>query len=89
MIPLDLRLTIGKTETIEDAKRKLEKYHGRYNALILVEEGVRPIGIITSDLLEKNSKFGQTKLGEITFIPDVYGYLSHSADDIKGIMKKF
>jgi hypothetical protein len=38
IIPLDLRLTIGQTETVKDAREKLKKYGGKYNALILVDE---------------------------------------------------
>lgn len=36
VIPLDLRLTIAKTETVQDAK-KLDRYNGKYNALVFVD----------------------------------------------------
>lgn len=71
VIPLDLRLTISKSETTIDAKKKLERYQGKYNALVLVDNDNRPIGIVTYDTLKKYEAVGNLTLENIHFIPDV------------------
>ncbi len=53
VIPLDLRLTVSRTETIQDAEKKLQRYNGKYNALILVDEKNNPIGVIRAQTIEQ------------------------------------
>lgn len=72
VVPLDLRLTISKTESISDAKKKLNRYHGKYNALILVDNENRPLGMIRHDILKKHEDAGNLTLEDIEFVPDVF-----------------
>ncbi len=51
IIPLDLRLTVSTSETIQSALDKLQRYNGRYNALIIVDEINRPVGIIKDSVI--------------------------------------
>ncbi|MFA6090869.1 MAG: CBS domain-containing protein [Candidatus Gracilibacteria bacterium] len=91
IIPLDLRLTIGQTETVKDAREKLKKYGGKYNALILVDEGNHPIGIIKADVLEKYKKTENLTLEKVEYISnkEIYGYYTTSTQDAKNIMQKY
>ena len=72
VIPLDLRLTIGPTETTDDAKRKLAKYHGKYNALILVNELGKPVGIITHEMLQKYTETRNTMISQVDCIQNAF-----------------
>ncbi len=87
VIPLDLRLTISKTETIQDAKKKLDRYNGKYNALVFVDDENRPMGIVKHNILQKHEVNGHTTLEGIDFIPDVFGYYTTSGDNIKEVMQ--
>lgn len=91
IIPLDLRLTIGKTETVKDAREKLKKYDGKYNALILVDEWNHPIGIIKADTLTKYEKKENMTLEKVEYISDeeIYWHYTTSIDDAKKLMQKF
>lgn len=88
VIPLDLRLTIGRTETTEDAKKKLARYHGKYNALILVDEEGHPIGIITHEILQKYTEIKNTMIESVDYIQNTFWYLNTSGEDIKKIMQQ-
>lgn len=91
IIPLDLRLTISQRETVGDAKQKLQKYRGKYNALILVDKNNHPIGIIQSDILKKYRKDENTTLEKVEYISDteIYWYYNISTHDAKEIMQKY
>lgn len=54
LIPLDLRLTVSETATTEEAQAKLDRYHGKYNALILVDDKANPIGIVRSSAIQEH-----------------------------------
>ena len=71
-VPLDLRLTIGETETIQDAKKKIAKYDGKYNALVFVDRDNHPIGIVRYDILKKCKNTDTLTREENYFIPDVF-----------------
>ena len=70
IVPLDLRLTISKSATVKEAKEKLQKYDGKYNALILMDETNQPIGIIKTDILYKYDKTENLTLENIDCISD-------------------
>lgn len=53
IVPLDLHLTVNESESIIDAEKKLNRYRGKYNALILVDTNDRPIGVVRSDMLSE------------------------------------
>lgn len=91
IVPLDLRLTINKTATVQEAKEKLEKYEGKYNALILVDEENHPIGMIKSHTLDQYRKTENLTLENIESLVDegIYGYYTTSIDDAKKIMQKY
>ncbi|OIP54215.1 hypothetical protein AUK10_01295 [Candidatus Gracilibacteria bacterium CG2_30_37_12] len=91
IVPLDLRLTISKSETVKEAKEKLQKYDGKYNALILMDETNHPIGIIKTDILYKYDKTENLTLENIDCISDkeIYGYYTTSIDTMKKIMQKY
>lgn len=72
VIPMDLRLIISKNGSTADAKKKLERYHGKYNALVLVDTDNRPIGMVTHDALKEYEATGNPTLENIHFIPDVF-----------------
>lgn len=85
IIPLDLGLTVNQTESIIDAKKKFERYQRKYNALVLVDDENRPIGIITYNTLQEHEEIGNKTLEKIRIIPDIFGYYTTSSDDV---MKK-
>ena len=87
VIPLDLRLTISKTETVQDAKKKLDRYNGKYNALVFVDDENRPLGIVKRDILQKHENDGHATLEGINYIPDVFGHYTTSSDNIKEVMQ--
>lgn len=72
IIPLDLRLTVNVTETIASAKRMLDKYHGKYNALVLVDKENCPIGIIKREALLAYEQAGNTTIEGIDYISGVF-----------------
>lgn len=72
VIPLDLRLTVSKSETVQDAKKKLERYHGKYNALILVDNDNRPMGIVKYDVLNECRDTENSTLENIEFAPGIF-----------------
>lgn len=84
VIPLDLRLTIGKTETIADAKKKLERYQGKYNALVLVDEKNNPIGVVRAETITQHDD--HTAIENIEVIADAFGYYSTSYDELNKSM---
>jgi|GEM_PF-6002353 len=88
IIPLDLHLTVSESESIADAENKLSRYRGKYNALILVDTGNRPIGVVRSDMLAEYREAGNTTLAGITHIPQVFGHYTTSIKDAKEIMQQ-
>ena len=87
--PMDLRLTVGHTETIADAKKKLDRYNGKYNALVLIDNDNRPIGIVKYDMLKKHESMGSLTLEKIIFIPDLFWYYTTSSNSTKETMQQF
>lgn len=87
VIPLNLRLTISSAESIIDAKKKLARYHGKYNALVFVDAEDRPMGVIRSETIDQYEKAGNTKLEGIHFIPNVFGHYTTSSQEVKEIMQ--
>jgi len=88
IIPLDLKLTVNKTETVENAKKILKKYDGKYNALVLVDIENHPIGIVKSNTLQKYEKTGNITLENIEFLSGISGYYTTSSDEVKEIMQE-
>lgn len=78
-------MTVNQTESIIDAKKKFERYQRKYNALVLVDDENRPIGIITYNTLQEHEEIGNKTLEKIRIIPDIFGYYTTSSDDV---MKK-
>lgn len=88
IVPLDLHLTVNETESVEGAENKLNRYRGKYNALVLVDTDNRPMGVVRSDMLAKYREAGNTKLSGIQYIPQVFGYYKTSSQDAKNIMQE-
>ncbi|MDD2916857.1 MAG: CBS domain-containing protein [Candidatus Gracilibacteria bacterium] len=88
VIPLDLRLTVSKTETIQDAEKKLLKYGGKYNALILLDDKNNPIGVIQAAIIEQHKQNGHMLLEGIPRLSGVFGYYGTSSDELKRIMQE-
>lgn len=88
VIPMDLRLTITQKETLQDAEKKLEKYQGKYNALILVDEKNIPIGIIQSETIQRYKQMGNTALQDIPIISQVMGYYATPTGQLKNMMQE-
>jgi CBS domain-containing protein len=76
---------------VKDAREKLKKYGGKYNALILVDEWNHPIGIIKADVLEKYKKTENLTLEKVEYISnkEIYWYYTTSTQDAKNIMQKY
>lgn len=87
-IPLDLRLTINEESTIEDAQKKLRRYNGKYNSLVLVDNEDRPMGIVRADMLGKYETGGHRTLIGIPRIDNVVGYYTTTSEEVKEAMRK-
>lgn len=87
VIPLDLRLTISETETVADAKKKLERYDGKYNALVLVDVNDHPIGIVKQEALQKYEDVGGMTLQNIDHIEGLFGYYNTTSTEAKELMQ--
>lgn len=87
--PLDLRLTINENDTIDDAKKKLRRYSGKYNALVLVDNEDRPVGIVRADILKKYETEGNKTLMGIPRIQDTVGYYTTTSEEAKEAMQKY
>lgn len=88
IVPLDLHLTVNETESVEGAENKLNRYRGKYNALVLVDTDNRPMGVVRSDMLAKYREAGNTNLSGIQYIPQAFGYYTTSSEDAKSIMQE-
>lgn len=88
VIPLDLRLTVSRTETIQDAEKKLQRYNGKYNALILVDEKNNPIGVIRAQTIEQYKQSWHTTLDGISCLADIFGYYGTPSEELKHIMEE-
>lgn len=89
IIPLDLRLTISKSETIQDAKKKLDRYHGKYNALILVDEKNHPIGVIQAQTIQQYEDMGHTTLEWISVLSGAFGHYTTTSNELKNSMQEY
>lgn len=90
IVPFDLSLTISENESIQDAKKKLNKYHGKYNALILVDLENRPKGIIKASSLEHGEGKNMLTIKDIPRISEeVVGNYKTSSEDIATQMLEY
>jgi CBS domain-containing protein len=79
---------VSESESITDAKKKFDRYHGKYNALVLVDEENHPVGIVKYDTLQKYENTGNRTLKNIQSIPGIFGYYTTSDNDAKKIMQE-
>lgn len=89
IIPLDLRLTVNNTDTIRKAMEKLERYHGKYNALILVDEKNYPLGVIQSNLIRQYEDAGHTTLEGVPILSDAFAHYGTTNDQLKESMQRY